>query len=218
MVALLRAATAAGSTLCRMDAAQRVAQIVEATEQAVEQMRADAEARARERIAEADRAAAYRVQAAEDEAAEVLAAARAEAARLTAEAQELRRLAESEQAALIAEGRRLAEVEAEQVRANAAQLLERAREEARATTSDARTAAREVLADGGELSTDLRDLSSSLRSNAERLLRDIKLVHASMTTRLDQASPGRAVESDPRPRRSSAGGEELDVPEFMPGR
>lgn len=78
--------------------------------------------------------------------------------------------------------------------------------------------AREVLADGTELSTDLRDLSTSLRVNAERLLRDIKLAHASMTARLDQATPGAPLESDPRPRRTSSAADELEVPEFLPGR
>ncbi len=38
----------------------------------------------------------------------------------------------------------------------------------------------------------LRDLSDSLRSNAELLLRDIRLAHAEMTARLDQAAPPRA--------------------------
>ena len=52
---------------------------------------------------------------------------------------------------------------------------------------------------------------------AERLLRDIKLAHAAMVARLDQATPG-AVESDPRPRRARGTGEgNIDVPEFMPG-
>jgi hypothetical protein len=50
------------------------------------------------------------------------------------------------------------------------------------------------------------------------LLRDIRLAHAAMTARLDQVSPGAPVESDPRPRRGSAAGGDLDVPEFMPGR
>ena len=85
-------------------------------------------------------------------------------------------------------------------------------------TGEARQVAREVLDDGAELSTDLRDLSTSLRTNAERLLRDIKLAHAAMTARLDQATPGPALESDPRPRRPPGDGDSLDVPEFMPGR
>ena len=180
-----------------MDAAQQVAQIVHAAEEAADQLRAEAETRSRERIAEAQRAAGYRVQAAEEEAAEILAAAKAEAAQL------------------VAEGRKAAEAEAAKVHAEAAEVRASAREEARTVTSEARLAAREVLEDGSELSTDLRDLASSLRANAERLLRDIRLAHASMTARLDQATPGAPVESDPRPRRPAG---ELDVPEFVPGR
>ena len=79
---------------------------------------------------------------------------------------------------------------------------------------------RDVLEDGNELSTDLADLSASLRTNAERLLRDIKLAHAAMVARLDQATPGPIIDSDPRPRGSAgrdAGVDELDVPEFLPG-
>ena len=50
--------------------------------------------------------------------------------------------------------------------------------------------AREVLGEGTEMARNLRDLSASLRNNAERLLRDVRLAHGGMTARLDQASPG----------------------------
>jgi hypothetical protein len=116
---------------------------------------------------------------------------------------------EAERTRLVAEALEAAQEESDR-------LLASTREEARTTTSEARAAAREVLEDGSELSGDLRDLSTSLRANAERLLRDIKLAHAAMTARLDQVSPGAAIESDPRPRRASGG--DLDVPEFIPGR
>jgi hypothetical protein len=65
----------------------------------------------------------------------------------------------------------------------------------------------------------------SLRNNAERLLRDVRLTHGSMTARLDQADAGGTRE---RPRRTRGGlsqgerydaegeGGDLDVPEFMP--
>jgi hypothetical protein len=202
-----------------VDAAAQVAQIVRAAGESAGQLRAEAERRARERIAEADRAAGYRVAAAEEEATEILAAARAEADRLSgqaavahAEAARVREAAEAERTSLLAEALATAEAEADKLRAAA-------REEARATTSEARLAAREVLDDGTGLSTDLRDLSSSLRTNAERLLRDIRLAHAAMTARLDQAAPGAPLESDPRPRRGGRSDEgDLDVPEFMPGR
>src|SRR3954452_16300723 len=76
-----------------------------------------------------------------------------------------------------------AETQADEIRA-------RARDEALQTTAEARTAVREVLEDGTELSGDLSDLSNSLRANAERLLRDIKMAHAAMVARLDQTGGG----------------------------
>ena len=160
-----------------MDAAAQVAAIVQAAEQAAEQMRIQAEQRANERIAEANRAAEYRVQAAEAEALEILANA---------------------------------EEQADQIRA-------KARDEAHATTAEARSAVREVLDDGTELSGDLADLSSSLRANAERLLRDIKMAYAAMVSRLDQAT-GPGPSSYRAERASSSGFDDLDVPEFTPPR
>src|SRR5437899_784685 len=56
-----RAETTAGAAA----AAERVAAIVAAAEEAAEKLRAEAEARMRERIAEGDRAAEYRMRAAE---------------------------------------------------------------------------------------------------------------------------------------------------------
>jgi hypothetical protein len=73
--------------------------------------------------------------------------------------------------------------------------------------------AREVLREGTELSRNLRELSVSLRNNAERLLRDVRLAHGGMTARLDQAVPGGA----PPPRTDpDEPGDDLDVPEFIP--
>jgi hypothetical protein len=83
-----------------------------------------------------------------------------------------------------------------------------ARAEARAIVNDAHAVARDIQREGSEISRNLRDLSVSMRNNAERLLRDVRLAHGSMTARLDQAAPG----TEPRDR----GAEELDVPEFLP--
>ena len=72
------------------------------------------------------------------------------------------------------------------------------------------------------MTRNLRDLSVSLRNNAERLLRDVRLTHGSMTARLDQADAGGARERrEPRidPDAPSSGarlGDDLEVPEFMP--
>ena len=97
-----------------------------------------------------------------------------------------------------------------------------ARAEAREITSDAHAAAREVLGEGTELSRNLRELSVSLRNNAERLLRDVRLAHGGMTARLDQAAPGTGPADAGPPRSRREGGEDgpddLDVPEFIPPR
>ena len=84
---------------------------------------------------------------------------------------------------------------------------------------EARAAAREVLREGEEISGNLRELGDALRTNAERLLRDIRLTHAELIARLDRADPagwsgtgagrrvhafGAAAASEPaaRPRRA----------------
>jgi hypothetical protein len=97
--------------------------------------------------------------------------------------------------------------------------------------------ARDILSEGTEISRNLRELSTSLRNNAERLIRDVRLTHGGMTARLDQLTNGAEPEagdgSQARGRRrsngrggggdggaggSDAGGsnDDLDVPEFMP--
>ena len=161
----------------------RVAEILASAERAGEDMRAEAERRLRDRIAEADRAASARVSAAEAEALEMLAAAQSEAEKLVREATE----------------------RAEEVR-------DAARQDAREIVAEASAAAREVLRDGTDLSGHLRELSDSLRTNAELLMRDIKFAHAEMTARLDQGEGGSSG-SDPL-----GDVPELDVPEFHPGR
>ena len=86
--------------------------------------------------------------------------------------------------------------------------------------------ASEVLAKGTEMSRNLRELAASLRNNAERLLRDVRLAHGGMTAQLDQVGPSERAALDGRPARPRAAaaiaarrrrsGDELDVPEFIP--
>ena len=64
-----------------------------------------------------------------------------------------------------------------------------AREEARQIVTDAHAVSNEVLAEGTEISRNLRELAASLRNNAERLLRDVRLTHGAMTAQLDQVAP-----------------------------
>jgi vacuolar-type H+-ATPase subunit H len=195
-----------------MDAAVEVGRIVEAAERAADEIREQAETRARARIAEADRATENRVRAAEEEANELLTTARAEAAKLTSEAQKLRQEAEEERVRLVAEALEAANEEASSIRT-------KAQDDARSMLSEARGAANGVLAEGSDLSGDLRDLSTSLRTNAEKLLRDIKAAHSAMTAKLEapRAAGGRGVESDPRPRSGRMAAPDVDVPEFIPG-
>jgi cell division septum initiation protein DivIVA len=146
--------------------------------------------------------------------AEILAAAEQAAEQVREEAeQRLReRIAEADRAAehrvQAAEAEALEILGAAQEQAD--KIVAEGRERAREIAGEADRAAREVLRDGTELSGDVRDLSSSLRRNAELLLRDIRLAHAQMTARLDQAVPDR--------ERSAPVEDDLDVPEFHPGR
>ena len=139
-------------------------------------------------------------------------------------AEQLRAQGEQKMRERIAEGDRAAthrvtaaEAEALEVLSAAQDEVERlresAREDARDIIAEARGVAREVLRDGTELSGNLRELSDSLRANAELLLRDVRMAHAQMNARLDQAAP-----DTPPADRPSALAAELDVPEFHPGR
>lgn len=147
--------------------------------------------------------------------AEIVEAAERAADQLRAQGEQrmLERIAEGDRAAdnrvKAAEAEALEVLSAAQDEAD--RLRESARGDARDIIAEARGAAREVLRDGTELSGNLRELSDSLRANAELLLRDVRLAHAEMTARLDQAG-GPAAEP-PVPA-----GADLDVPEFHPGR
>jgi len=145
---------------------------------------------------------------------EILVAAEESADRIRDEAEQRMRdrIAEGDRAA---QNRiEAAEAEALEILANAQveadKILAGAREEAKQLVDEASGSAREVLRDGTELSGNLRELSDSLRTNAELLLRDVRLAHAEMTARLDQASPAESTAAPP--------GVDLDVPEFHPGR
>jgi OpgC protein len=137
-------------------ASERVAAIVEAAEQAAEDLRAETERRAREHIAEADRASTNRVEAAEAEARDLVNQAREQAVELrsTAQADAQRALEEARAERLqleetIQQVRTAAEEEARRIRERAEAELAEARrvaqESARELVTEARDAAREVL-------------------------------------------------------------------------
>lgn len=174
--------------------------IVEAAERSGEELRRHTEQRARERIAEADRAAEQRVTAAEQEARELLDAAQREAERTTSEAlatvaaihgeaAERQREVQAQLDQARTEAERVITAAREQSERQAQHVRTRAREDARETVGVAHAAARDVLSEGTELSDNLRELSGSLRNNAERLLRDVRHAHESITSQLHAALP-----------------------------
>jgi cell division septum initiation protein DivIVA len=133
-------------------------------------------------------------------------------------ADELRQEAEQRLRDRIAEADRAAEQRVQAAEAEALEVLGAAQEQADKIVDEGRAKAREIVAEadraardvfdeGTAVVGDVRDLSTSLRRNAELLLRDIRLAHAQMTARLDQVMPDREAAAD-----------DLDVPEFHPGR
>lgn len=206
-------------------AAERVAQIIAAAEDSAKRMLEQAEERVRERIAEADRAAENRVRAAEEEAEEIRALAQAEAAKTISDAagEALTIVARAQESAdsVMSDATAAAVVERDEIEARSRDLLY----EARTTASDVRT-------EGLEIVSNLREMGDSMRSNAERLLRDVQRIHTQLLARLDR------IEAEPRPEpaaavRPQAGGETpqtapsrggeptedgevLDVPESLP--
>ncbi|HEX4365012.1 MAG TPA: hypothetical protein VHZ75_10725 [Solirubrobacteraceae bacterium] len=171
-----------------------------------------AEKRASESVAARVRHVEQIVEAAEQAAADM---------RASAETRAAERIAEAERAADLRV--QAADDEAEQVLADARATAQKTEDEGKARARDliyeARLATRDVLRDGETLSGQLRELSDSLRANAERLLLDIRAAHGEMTARLDRADPtrsgspasngGRARNSPPAPS------DDPDVPEFL---
>jgi vacuolar-type H+-ATPase subunit H len=179
-------------------AAEQVASILEAAERTAERLRADAEQRVRDRIAEGERGAANRVNAAEEEAREILESARKEAARLRAEAE-----AEAERQISKATTEGLVIV------SDAEQAAERIRKEAALKADEllreARFISDQVQSEGGLTVANLRELGSSLRTNAERLMRDIQAIHSRLRAELER------VEPSARPRPRTSGSEESEA-------
>ena len=134
-------------------AAEQVASVLQAAEQAAAQLRLEAEERLRSRIAEGDRAAELRVSAAEEEATEILAAARDEAKRIVSEASSK---------GLEVIGR--AQSEADRLRAEAAKGHDEASWRAQDLMRAAEQTAAEIDIEGMQIVRDLRELGDSLRA------------------------------------------------------
>jgi vacuolar-type H+-ATPase subunit H len=203
-------------------AADRVAAILEAAEQSAKRMLEQTEERVRERIAEGERAAQNRITAAEEEAAEILAQARAEAEKAKGDAT-------GEALAIMARAQEDADSVLSEARQEALKATDAAQERSRELLRGARATAGEVQTEGLEIVGDLRELGDAMRSNAERLLRDVQGIHSALVERLDQIDGAFAAadrEQGGRPRARPArdrelpappdNGEVLDVPEFIP--
>ena len=197
-------------------ASRQVAQIVKAAEQAAEELMQQTEERADARIAEAARAADNRVAAAESEAAEILGDARrqAEVLHATAEsdATRIREEAKREATTIVEDARRQAEEVQRIAEVFATQTRESAEQEAAKQIRRARELAAEVFGDGTEMSHNLRQLSDSLRRNAEILLNDVTAAHRALTARIEQVDPSDALPST----RAERPAFEADIPEFIP--
>lgn len=230
----------------------QVAAIVAAAEKAGERMRQQAEEQMKERIAEGIRAGENQVQAAEAEAEEIIALARTEADRLRedgrSDAEASKTQAAGDALEVVARATDQADViraEAEQVKTEATSdalaVTARAQDQADQVTGDAeararellrgaRTTASEIRVEGLELVDNLRAMGDSLRSNSERLLRDVQLIHSRMVAQIDRADGGAGIDTSERAALTASGsgrrerqspelhGDELDVPEFLPPR
>ena len=165
-------ASAAGASAAL--AAERVAAIVAAAEETAERMRLETEERVNARIAEAQRAADNRVRAAEEEASDAVRLAQTEAARLRssgeADAEAARTAATNEALGIVARAEESASQIVSEARSSADASLASAEERARGMLEDARATAEGVRSEGLELVSNLREMSNSLRANAERLL------------------------------------------------
>jgi cell division septum initiation protein DivIVA len=203
----------AGEPLAR--ASRQVGSIVKAAEQAAEDLLQQTEERANARIAEATRAADNRVEAAEAEATDLIADARRQASVLhtTAEsdAARIREEAKREASSIVEEARRQAEEVQRIAEVFATQTRESAEAESSKQIRRARDLAAEVFGDGTEMSHNLRQLSDSLRKNAEILLNDVTAAHRALTARIGEVDP--SGDSEPAAKTPVF---DADVPEFIP--
>jgi hypothetical protein len=199
-------------------AADRVAAIISAAEDTADEVLRDAEARMKARIAEGERAAQYRIVAAEDEAQELVATAQSEADRLAREGRERDEAAlttaTNEALAIMARAQQEADAALGAATATATRLRAEADRESRERLHQARAAADAAHAEGLELVGNVRAMGESLRSNADRLLRDVRSLHGQMISRIEVAEGDQPVDVESSPSRDADG----DVPEFIPRR
>jgi vacuolar-type H+-ATPase subunit H len=150
---------------------------------------------------------------AETEAAAVRGCARADSAKAVADAT-------SEAWAIVGRAQKNADKVLGEAREDAGRMRSEAETRAREILRDARSAASDVRTEGLEIVDNLREMGDSLRSNAERLLRDVQMIHSRMLAQLDRVDGGITPEPAPRRGRSARSeadeGDAFDVPEFIP--
>ena len=80
--------------------------------------------------------------------------------------------------------------------------------------------ASEINHEGFHMVGNLRELGDSLRTNADRLLKDVQMVHTRMVAQIERVQKEAGPPRPPRRTRdepaSRSPDDELDVPEFVP--
>jgi hypothetical protein len=162
------------------------------------------------------------------EALTVVARAQDQAEIIRAEAEQAKTQATSEALAIVGRAQESAEATLAEANAAVAKAKTEAEERARELMREARATAGDVRAEGLELVENLRQMGDSLRSNAERLLRDVQMIHSRMVAQIDRADGGvganeLAVQARRAPARGRSpvpepvpDGEVIEVPEFIP--
>jgi vacuolar-type H+-ATPase subunit H len=169
-------------------AADRVGAILQAAEQAAEQVRVDAEQRMNARIAEGERAAVNRVQAAEQEADELLADARQSATRSRADAEVARR-----------------------------EMLDEARATADAVRSEGLEVVTNLRAMGDSLRANAERLLRDVQTLHGQMISRIEVIEATRQTGGARREERDRVER-PRRTLDAIDDADIDVPEFIPKR
>jgi vacuolar-type H+-ATPase subunit H len=162
------------------------------------------------------------------EALTVVARAQDQAEIIRAEAAAAKTQATSEALAIVARAQDSADETLAEANGAATKAKTEAETRSRELLREARITAGDVRTEGLELVENLRQMGDSLRSNAERLLRDVQMIHSRMVAQIDRADGGAGATGVPGSSRRApdrgrsvmpgplADGEVIEVPEFIP--
>ena len=112
--------------------------------------------------------------------------------------------ATGEALAIVARAQENADTVMSEARAAATKEQDEIKERARELLCDARATASDVRSEGLEIAANLREMGDSLRSNAERLLRDVQRIHSQLVARLDRIDAGAGTGAAEAARRPGA--------------